>query len=293
MTVRPPIRPQSPVDTTTNTKNIMNVTNFTNIRTLIITAIIILALSQGIPALADSQPKTQTIPTPSTGILLPQPPNSADTSAAAATRNYFAGKFIPHVFGFFIAGFGVVSLIFFLIGGVMLLVSYGNDDTIKKATKTMQYAVIGFVIALLAYSIVVIINNLAGTFPPSASPPAANSGFIMETAYAQAQPTATDIIGTEPPTGSGVENLLKDPDILGTTGKSIIQLILEMSGLLFFVALIVSAVMMIVSRGNDEDLKKAKNIVIYSVVGMICIAISYAVFFGIAELNFFSDNTPT
>lgn len=262
--------------------------------TLFITAILTLALANALPVHANAQAATIIPPSPGTDILLPQPPD------ATLSRTYFAGTFIPHVFGFFIASFGVISLIFFLIGGVMYLVSYGNDDTIKKATQTMQYAVVGFVIALLAYSVVVIINNLAGTLNPQPPPttPAATASFFIETAYADIEtvsadpPTPIDQIITKPPSGSEVSGLPSDGDILGTTGKGIIRLILEMSGLLFFVALVVSAVMMIVSRGNDEDLKKAKNAVTYSVVGLVAIAMSYAVFFGIAKLNFFSDNTP-
>jgi len=49
---------------------------------------------------------------------------------------------------------GAVSVLVIIIGGVMYTLSSGEATAVKKAKDTILYAVIGLVIAILAYAIV-------------------------------------------------------------------------------------------------------------------------------------------
>jgi len=56
---------------------------------------------------------------------------------------------------------GAISVLMLIIGGVRYTMSAGNDKAVAAAKNTILYAVIGVVVALLAYAIV---NFVLGTF---------------------------------------------------------------------------------------------------------------------------------
>ncbi|MBU0647550.1 pilin [Patescibacteria group bacterium] len=49
---------------------------------------------------------------------------------------------------------GFVAVIFIIYGGIMYIYAGGNPEQTKKASTTLTYAIVGFVIALTAYIIV-------------------------------------------------------------------------------------------------------------------------------------------
>ena len=49
---------------------------------------------------------------------------------------------------------GIVAVIFIVVGGVNYMTSAGDASKVEKAKKTILYAVIGLVIAVLAFAIV-------------------------------------------------------------------------------------------------------------------------------------------
>ena len=59
---------------------------------------------------------------------------------------------------------GAISVLMLIIGGIRYTMSGGNKDSVSSAKNTILYAVIGVVIALLAYAIVnFILVNLKAT----------------------------------------------------------------------------------------------------------------------------------
>ena len=49
---------------------------------------------------------------------------------------------------------GVVAVLFLIIGGFQYIASGGNPEQVNKAKNTIFYAIIGIVVALLAYVVV-------------------------------------------------------------------------------------------------------------------------------------------
>lgn len=49
---------------------------------------------------------------------------------------------------------GALSVIMIVYGGVQYIISAGNQDKLRLAKSTIMYAVVGLVVALLAYAIV-------------------------------------------------------------------------------------------------------------------------------------------
>ncbi|MFA4930252.1 MAG: pilin [Patescibacteria group bacterium] len=54
---------------------------------------------------------------------------------------------------------GLVSVVFIILGGFQYITSAGNEETHKKATKTLTFAVIGLLVVFAAYAIKVSIEN--------------------------------------------------------------------------------------------------------------------------------------
>lgn len=61
---------------------------------------------------------------------------------------------------------GALSVIMLIIGGLRYVVSGGNSSAVTAAKNTILYAIVGIVVALLAYAI---INFVLGTFTGAVS----------------------------------------------------------------------------------------------------------------------------
>lgn len=62
--------------------------------------------------------------------------------------------FIAGIIKFLLGLVASVGLMFFVIGGVTLITSGGNDEKVKKGQQTLFWATVGVVLALASYFIV-------------------------------------------------------------------------------------------------------------------------------------------
>jgi hypothetical protein len=74
------------------------------------------------------------------------------------------------------------------------------------------------------------------------------------------------------------------PEVAAT----VIKYILSLAMVFTFVALIVSAIFYLTAQGEEENIKKAKDIVIYLIIGMGIMAAAYAITIGISQFQFLS-----
>jgi hypothetical protein len=75
------------------------------------------------------------------------------------------------------------------------------------------------------------------------------------------------------------------------TLSSLVKTLLNISGALTLIALTVGGVFMITAHGSTDMLDKGKKIVMYSIAGLVVIAVSYAVVIGVSELQFFTPGS--
>lgn len=117
----------------------------------VIANIFVLAIPAS-PALATGQ--NLTIPEIST---LPGP--SVDEQASG-TRKVLVERTLPRFIVTFVGYVAIATLLFLVVSGIRFATAYGNEESIEKAKNQTIYALAGFVIALLAYTIVSIIANI-------------------------------------------------------------------------------------------------------------------------------------
>jgi len=100
--------------------------------------------------------KPTLIPRPNT---LPGPTPEAQV-AEGGTRNIFINRILPYLAIGMIGMGGGMALLFIIIGGVRFATSYGNEENIKKAKEQVIYAIVGFLVALLSYTIVTAVTRI-------------------------------------------------------------------------------------------------------------------------------------
>ena len=101
--------------------------------------------------------------TPVGGDILP----GGSFSASDIETSFIFAKLIPFAIRYILglgAGLAVIALI---IGGYQFLTAYGSQERRQAAQKTIQYALIGLVVAIVAFGIVTIITSFTFTPPES------------------------------------------------------------------------------------------------------------------------------
>lgn len=90
-------------------------------------------------------------------------------------------------------------------------------------------------------------------------------------------------------TNTDAKQLTKLPDVSLEGGMTLaIKAILRSAMYLTIIAIVVAAMYYIISRGKDEDMTKAKDIILYLVIGMAIIAAAYGIVAGVTQFNVFS-----
>jgi len=88
-----------------------------------------------------------------------------NNKAGGVTELFGKGGVITTVINFALYFIGAISVLMLIIGGVRYTMSGGNEKAVGAAKNTILYAVVGVVVALLAYAIV---NFVLGTFSATA-----------------------------------------------------------------------------------------------------------------------------
>lgn len=86
---------------------------------------------------------------------------SGSTSAICADKNNTGTSMIRNVIDLLFYAIGVISVIVIIIGGIKFITADGDSSKIKSARETILYAVVGLIVALLAFAIVEFtVNNI-------------------------------------------------------------------------------------------------------------------------------------
>lgn len=56
----------------------------------------------------------------------------------------------------------IAAVLFIIVGGYQIMMSSGNEEMLLRGKRTVTWAILGLVVALLSFSIVAIVANLVG-----------------------------------------------------------------------------------------------------------------------------------
>ncbi len=59
-----------------------------------------------------------------------------------------------NIINYFLYAIGVAAVVMMIVAGIQMTTSAGDPGAVKKAKMTLTYAIIGLVVAILAYAIV-------------------------------------------------------------------------------------------------------------------------------------------
>lgn len=148
---------------------------------------------------------------------------------------------------------GLIAITTIVYAGVRMLLANGNDKTITDAKTTITYTIVGFVGAVMAYTIIVAIENFIGVQTTQN-----NSNVIFN------------------PFGDGVT--------LKMWFETILKRVIEISGLVALLMIIWFGFRYLTARGDDAQVKSAKKGILWSLVGLIVILFAYVIISAVANL---------
>lgn len=125
---------------------------FSTIFTISILALIAFFSFELISIASNFQPPTIIKPD-----LLPGPDNQ---EIAQGSREIILGKFLPRLTVRIIGLIGAAALLSIVIGGLRYATAYGKEETLEAAKNQILYSIIGFIVAILSYTIVTIVSNV-------------------------------------------------------------------------------------------------------------------------------------
>ncbi|MBI4994244.1 hypothetical protein HZC21_01195 [Candidatus Peregrinibacteria bacterium] len=90
----------------------------------------------------------------------------------------------------------------------------------------------------------------------------------------------------QPPINSTTQKALPTGNFRFEIIPKVIKLTLALVGTVSVIVFVYAGVMLVIAQGNEEDLKKFKEILVWSIVGLIFITVSYALVSGVMQLVF-------
>lgn len=87
------------------------------------------------------------------------------------------------------------------------------------------------------------------------------------------------------PQGQSTGTSLPEGDLQADLIPFIVNTLLSAAGTFIFISFLYASFLMITANDNEENLQKGKKILLYSVIGAVIMATSYAIIYGIATLD--------
>jgi hypothetical protein len=149
---------------------------------------------------------------------------------------------------------GTLAILMVVYSGFRMIISRGEPEALKSAKAGFAWAIGGFLVSILSFVLVLAFQNFVGVDPGSVS---------------VGQPT----IGTPLGDISPQQFIFR-----------ILRNFLGFVGILASVMLLVNVYQYMTGRGNEEQTKKAKSGMLWSVVGFLAAILAYVIISAVANL---------
>lgn len=259
---------------------------------LLLTFTLTLGFAPTVLAADDDEEETNpvvqpTIPVPD---FLPTPDVGTE---GGETQDYLLNETIPRAINVGIAILSLAAFVGILISAIQMLTAYGNDDKINRAKTNLRYALFGLIVVMLSYALVSIVVSIA-------LPNEEDSQSTTWIPRAHAVDVDDDVDILLPSQQEIIEEQdeqnrvsLPGGDFFGEILPAVISNIMYAVGFLIFIAFMYGGTLMVIGRGNEESVTKAKNILIYAAIALALVSFGFALVYGITTLNLTQDEDST
>ncbi len=159
-----------------------------------------------------------------------------------------ATDLVKRIIDVFLYAIGALSVIMIIHSGLKYINSRGDPEAVKSAKNTLMYAVVGLIVAILAFTIVnFVIKEFGGS---------GNADQVQD---------GVNAIG-----GEGATAL---PNVI----KTVVDMLLFFIGALSIVMIIYGGFKYITSGGEASAVTSAKNTLMYAVIGLVVAILAYAI----------------
>ena len=172
----------------------------------------------------------------------------------------FFSDAIPHLIDYILQFSAGIAVLMIVVGGVMIMFSGEDEEYKTRGITTITWAIAGLIIATLAYVIVEIVNRIPIT---------------------EGNPE-TDVFIDD---GHGIANLAGG-DLLTEIIPRIIQIILQIIGVLALGLLMYAGALMVMRNDDDEQVSKARNLMLYALIGVVVSVLAYVIIEAVLLINF-------
>ncbi len=224
------------------------------------------------------------------------------------TRLFVLNETFPLVVNIIIAALGLVTFFGIIFAAVNMLTSFGDEDRINRAKTSLRNGILGFLIVILSYAIVSIIVSIAlpqTSFIPHAyaedevtsdgkdlskdgkpvnESAGSSGGASTEKKINLLLPSEDYVVGQHDDRVS-----LPSGDLVSEIFPAVIANILYFVGFMIFVALMYGGITLVIGRGNEDSITKAKQILLYGAMSLAMIVLAYAIIFNVANLDLSQD----
>jgi hypothetical protein len=140
-----------------------------------------------------------------------------------------------------------ISIVFIVIGAVLYITSAGDEERIKTAKKAITASLVGLAIGIAAPSFLKEIYTILGGTPTV---------------------DCTGLTGADLTNCEAANTTLNAGLPLATIVLNVLNFLLSIVGALAIIMMIVGGVMYLTSGGDEEKIKSAKKITLYSIIGI-------------------------
>ena len=154
-----------------------------------------------------------------------------------------------------------IAILLIVVAGIYLMTSPEITEMKEKAINTIKWSIAGLIIIMLSYTIVEIINNIA--FSSGSNPD----------------------IELDVERNNALDGLVKG-DLRSELIPELIQTILKLMGTLAFLLFIYAGGIMVLRNGDEEKVTKAKDIIIYAIIGAVVSLLAYLIIEAVIQFDF-------
>lgn len=164
--------------------------------------------------------------------------NIKDPAAFGGLSNYI-WRIALNIVEILLITAGYVAVAYIIYGGFKFITSAGAPDDSAKARKTIINAVVGLIISIFSVAIVnVVTTALAG--------------------------------GVD---ANGIPTIAAD----NATLVNILNVVYTWAGIIAVLMIVIGGLLYVISGGNQSNITKAKDTIIYSVVGLIIVLVAFTI----------------